>query len=375
MSTIKTKYFLTYAFLSIILIFPCLHIIKKDKEFSIIENRYLENFPKISLEDFISGSFNNSLSKYLEDHFPFRDQFISLKSYFEILMGRRDINGVYVSKDNYLMEVFKDIDMDLTNKNLTLINNFSKNYNLSVMLVPTSTEILNSYLPKFAPNVNQSSYLKYIEENLNPNIKLINPIPFLKDKSGDYIYYKTDHHYTTLGAYYCYLKFCYENNITPLYKEDFNIVKISNNFLGSLFSKINLINQEKDSIYIFENKLNNELRVEYPNKISNTLYEFSYLNNPREQYNIFLDNNHSLIKIKTSVNNNNKLCIIKDSYANSFITFLVNHFKEIHIIDLRFYKSNINKYLIENNLKDILIYYNIKNFSEDRNLIFIDTIN
>lgn len=287
-------------------------------------------------------------------------------------MGRTDINGVYLSKNNNLIEMFDKIDLDVTNQNINLINKFSENNNVNVMLIPTSTEILKNYLPKFSVTINQNLYLNYLKSKFSENINFINPIDFLSSKQNEYIYYRTDHHYTTLGAYYSYLAFCKNYNITPLSIEDFKITKVSDNFLGSLFSKVNLINQKRDCVYIFSPINENKVEVKYGNKTTNSLYEFSHLDNFRNHYNIFLDNNHPLIKITTSVKNNKKILIIKDSYANSFIPFLTNHFEEIHVIDLRFYNSNITNYLNENNLKDILFYYNIKNFSEENRFIFIN---
>ncbi len=290
-------------------------------------------------------------------------------------MGRKDINGIYLSKNNYLMEMFNELDISITNKNIKFINNLSKDRNVNLMLVPTSTEILKDYLPIFSYNINQKKYLEYIENKLNTNVNFINPYNILSNHKDEYIYYLTDHHYTTLGAYYCYVEFCNNYGLTPIDIKHFNIKEVSNNFLGTLFSKIILKNQQKDSINIFELNKENKIAVDYMNKVTDTLYEFSYLNNPRDQYNIFLDNNHPLIKITTSIKNNKKICVVKDSYANSFIPFLTNHFEEIHVIDLRFYSLNINKYLNENNLNDILIFYNTKNFSEDRNLVFINNSN
>lgn len=323
------------------------------------------------MESLTSGKFNDEFSSYLEDHFPFRNNFITLKSSFEFLIGRRDINNIYIAKNNYLIETFKDINLNIINNNLNLINDLSTNYKISLMIIPTSTEILKDYLPPYSVNVDQVKLLKYIENALNNNIKFINPIEIFNLHKNEYIYYKTDHHYTTLGAYYSYLKFCEENIITPLNKDNFLIKRVSNTFLGSLFSKVNLIGITPDEVYIFRSKQKNDLTVDYVTKKSTSLYNFSYLNNARDHYNIFLDNNHPLIKITTSIHNNKKLCIIKDSYANSFIPFLVNHFEEIHVLDLRFYTKNIINYLKENNLEDILIYYNIKNFCEDKNFIFI----
>lgn len=289
-------------------------------------------------------------------------------------MGKDNINEVYLAKNNYLIDMFNKIDLNITNRNINLINKFSKNMNVSLMLIPTSTEILKDYLPKFSVNVNQEEYLNYIKTNLDKNIKFINPLYLLNSKKNEYIYYRTDHHYTTLGAYYSYLKFCESYNVTPLKISEFKITQISNDFLGSLFSKVNLNHQKKDSVYIFEPLTKNDLTVYYDNKITNSLYEFSHLQNNRNHYNIFLDNNHPLIKITTSIKNGKNIVIIKDSYANSFIPFLTNHFEEIHVIDLRFYNSNINTYLNENNIKDILFFYNVKNFSEEKNLIFINKL-
>lgn len=368
------KFPLTIIFLILIFIIPCLYLIIKDEDFSILENRPLEKFPTANYNSFISGEFSSKLNSYLEDHFPFRNNFITLNSYFNIYLGREDINDVYLGKNNYLIEMFNDLDLSITDKNIFFINKLSKRNNVSLMLIPTSTEILKHLLPKFSVNVDQEKYLDYIKNSLSENVKFINPTTYLKNKNMDYIYYKTDHHYTTLGAYYSYLEFCKSFNITPLSLNEFNIKKISNNFLGSLSSKTNLINQEKDSIYIFNPLKENPLNVYYMDKTSNSLYEFSHLDNERNQYNIFLDNNHPLIKIKTSIKNNEKILIIKDSYANSFIPFLTNHFNEIHVIDLRFYSSNITNYLEENNFSNILLYYNVKNFSKENNLVFINDL-
>ena len=146
-------------------------------------------------------------------------------------------------------------------------------------------------------DLRELKYIVTILEGYHNNIKFINPIEIFNLHKNEYIYYKTDHHYTTLGAYYSYLKFCEENIITPLNKDNFLIKRVSNTFLGSLFSKVNLIGITPDEVYIFRSKQKNDLTVDYVTKKSTSLYNFSYLNNARDHYNIFLDNNHPLIKI------------------------------------------------------------------------------
>ena len=277
-----------------------------------------------------------------------------------------------MSKNNYLIEMFDSIDMETIDRNIKLINNLSKERNVSFVLIPTSTEILKHYLPRFAWNLDQKKYIEYVQNNLVPEVNFINTYDILNEHKDEYIYYLTDHHYTSLGAYYCYLEFCKKSSITPLNISDFNVKEVSNNFLGTLFAKVNLKNQKRDSIHIYESNPENKIKVDYITKTSDSLYDFSHLKIPNDQYNLFLDRNHPLIKINTSVKNGKKICIIKDSFANSFVPFITNHYEEIHIIDLRFFSSNVNKYLDENNLNDVLFYYNTKNFSEEDNLIFID---
>ena len=128
--------------------------------------------------------------------------------------------------------------LENTYRNIDLINNFSENKSVSVMIVPTSLEILENYAPLFSPKIDQNEYLEFIENNLNENINFINPTDILRSNNHEYIYYKTDHHYTTLGAYYCYLSFCRSLNINEIPLDNFKIETVSNNFLGSLFSKI-----------------------------------------------------------------------------------------------------------------------------------------
>ena len=103
-------------------------------------------------------------------------------------------------------------------------------------------------------------------------------------------------------------------------------------------------------------------------KQTNSLYELEYLD-VKDKYGVFLDNNHPLIKISTDINNGKKIAIIKDSYSHSLIPFLVNNFEEIHVIDLRMFKGNVDNYLMENGLEDILFMYNVRNIISDRNIM------
>src|SRR3712207_156474 len=224
----------------------------------------------------------------------------------------------------------------------------------------------------------------------------------LKNHKNEYIYYKTDHHWTTLGAYYAYEKLGDTMGYKPLQISDFNIEKVTDNFYGTLYSKGNYRDIEPDSIEIFKPKKQIDFNINYYDnkKTSGSLYEFNNLEK-KDKYSVFLDGNHDLVTIKTIEKNTiyknkitkitkkksrksknkrkikleknkgikvKKLLVIKDSYAHSLVPFLTNHYDEIHMIDLRYFNDNINEYIKKNDIEDILLLYNVLTFTKESNI-------
>ena len=193
----------------------------------------------------------------------------------------------------------------------------------------------------------------------------------LNRHKDEYIYYKTDHHWTALGAYYSYIEWAKDKDLIPYFKDDFNIINVSNNFAGTLYSKINY-SKELDSIYEFSLKNSPTYKVFYESSTASydSLYNYEKLNT-KDKYSFYLDGNHSLVHINTNLNPNDNLLVIKDSYAHTFVPFLANHYENIFMIDLRYYKSNLEEFIKENKISDILILYNAINFATDKNLIYL----
>lgn len=346
-------------------------IIDRDKDYSVVENRYLSKNPSISLENILSGEYMINMEKYINDQFPMRNVFISMKTDFLRLVGNKEINGVYFGDNGYLIEKWNKNDFDDTifRKNINIINAFAKNNpksKISIMLVPTASLIYKDKISKNAQMVDQQS-LSNIAKNTLVNIKYIDLIPiFLLDNKD--LYYKTDHHWTTKGAFIAYKEWGNIKGI-DVHEKDFKITPISNSFQGSLHSKVLNKDCEKDKIEIYERNNQGVYQVYYDfgkNK-SNDIYEMKHLQN-KDKYQVFLDGNHAEIKMNTSQLNGKHLLVIKDSFANSLIPFLMNDYETIHIIDLRYYNEDINAYIAEYGINEFLFLYNFKNFSEDENL-------
>ena len=343
--------------------------VNEKKDFSENENRYLADFPKYSFDALESGRYVEGLEDYLTDHFPLRDLMMSFKTTTYKILGIREINEVYIGEDGYLIEQFKEVKN--IDKISNIINKFQNKigFQASVMLVPTSVSINEDKLPNYAINENQIETINNFYDKLNTtNIDVSKSLLENKDKYP--LYYKLDHHWTSFGAYVAYLEYCKNSGITPLL--DYEIKEVTNEFYGTLYSKTNDYLLKPDAIHTFNLK-NSSYTVVYDNeRETNSLYEDSYLTK-KDKYSYFLDNNHSLIQItNNNLNSGEELLIIKDSYANSFVPFIVNHYENVYVIDPRYYKASISDFIKENKIDNVLFLYNINTINNDLGIISVN---
>lgn len=352
-----------------------LNIITSDAVFSESENRRLEQKPKFSIEDLFDGKFTANYEKYIADQFAFRDFWVGIKSSCEKILGKRENNNVYLGDDGYLMQKFNKPHEKDFDKKISAINAFADtlyNVNKYLVLVPNSVKVLEDKLPNNAPTYDELIYIDKVEKALEQNIKFVDIYDALYSKSDEYIFYKTDHHWTTKGAYYAYKELGKYMKYTPYEKDDFYIKKVTDCFYGSLYSKSGFRNINPDSIELYIPKINENYEVEYydQNRLSKSLYDMESLNK-KDKYTVFFGGNHSLIKIRTDNDNQKKLLIVKDSYANSMIPFLARHFSEIYVVDLRYYDDSLSQLIENNDIDDVLILYNVISFFEDSSIVNI----
>ncbi|WP_259473379.1 DHHW family protein [Clostridium estertheticum] len=366
---------LTLMFLFFIFSVMILNIIVPNKKFSSQENRNLKSKPKLSADNLLYNKFTSKYEKYIADQFILRNFWINVKSRSEIISGKKENNDVYLGKNKYLIAKFKKPGKEAFDEKVKAINDFStenKKVNKYIMLVPNKIKVLEDKLPEFAPAENQLEYINKFYSGLDKSIKTINVFDALNKNKNKYIYYKTDHHWTTQGAYYAYLEFCKSSGLTLKDANYYNIKKVSNEFYGTLYSKAGVTNVDSDTINVYLPKKHEDLLVNYveEKKKSSSLYNSSSLNT-KDKYSTFLGGNHPLIKISTMIDSSKKLLVIKDSYANCFIPFLTSHFSDIVVVDLRYYSDNINTLIKDYNITDVLMLYNTNTFFEDESILNI----
>lgn len=363
-----SKKWYAVTFLIALFLMPVLHVSGKDKEFSELENRTLAQLPEIKKETLLDGSFNSEVETYTADQFPFRNQFLSIKLAAELVMGKTQSNGIFLGKDGQLLQDFKKPDPELLKKNMAYINDLAKEIPTWFLLAPTATGIYEERLPFLASTCSEEAFIKEAKELLSKKADFVDVQEKLRKHKEEYIYYKTDHHWTTLGAFYAYQSLGEKMGFTPKELSDFSVEQ-REGFYGSLYSTGNVTFAQPDTLEIFHPK--EPISVEVENvaegTVSPSLYERSYLEK-KDKYSAFLNNNQPLLVIRSSVSNGKKLLIVKDSYANCLIPFLTAHFEEIHVLDLRYLNFSVKEYALQEGIKEALLLYNVQSFAVETKL-------
>jgi len=341
-------------------------LLPKEK-FSEQENRYLEFFPKFSKEAVLDGSFIEDLESYLCDHFPLRDSFMNLKTQFEKIIGKQEINEVYLAKDGFWIEKYQEPKNN--EKIIRIFNSFAESLTTAecqIMLVPTAITIYEDKLPKYVLKGRQEENRQYLISQLKPQVIDVKEI--LMENRLDYpLFYRLDHHWTTYGAYLAYRVYCEEIGISARDLEDYKISDITADFKGTIYSKVNDYSVEGDTITLFQIP-EQTLKVVYVDtgKETDSLYAMDYLDK-KDKYSLFLDNIHPLVEIENeNAQSQEELVVIKDSYANCFVPFLTEYYRKIYVVDTRYYKLPVSELVNENPaVKRVLILYNMNTIDTD----------
>lgn len=370
---ILKKYPTFFIFSILVILFTVIDIINSPNEFSELENRKLSQMPILSLKSYIDTSFSSDYEKYINDQFFLRDNWIDLKSRIEYLLGKRENNDIIFGKENYLFKKFTTFNDEMLENNLNSIITFTNNYNKEVdfFIIPNSYAIYDELTPRYLPLVDQLSLINsinsYLSSKSNDHINTINVAEELLKNKDDYIYYKTDHHWTSYGAYLAYLK--YMDYLGLEIVDINNLEKITiNNFLGTYYNRSKYFKADSDFITYY-NILDLYIKIDGKEQLS--LMDLDKFKGS-DKYSAFLWGNNGLTKvINENISEERKgssILIFKDSYANSFIQFLSYNYEIIDIIDLRYFKESIRNFMKDKDYNEILIMYSFNNLSSDINI-------
>ena len=374
----KKNLLMIILFFLIIIGLPVATIIIPDKKFSENENRFLAELPTPDIKRIQDESFMKGVEAYVSDHFVGRENWIRSKNSLDLLMGKTEIAGV-ITQDNQMIEAWKQYDKASVEKNLVNINMFAKKHpelNVSFILSPTVQGVSMDKLPKYAGLINQEEFIKECYSKLD-ELDTINVFDTLKENSDKYIFYRTDHHWTSLGAYLAYVQYCNYAGITPYKSTDFDVEEVSDSFRGTLFSKTlnSEVSPDEINYYILkDNEPDVTVQVVGKNREHDELYFREYLDK-KDKYSSFLGTNEAIVNIKSNVNSNGKsLLIIKDSYAHALVPFLSKHYENITMVDMRYLNPRSIEDIDLNEYSDVLFMYNVITFSGEKAFFMLDKL-
>lgn len=366
-------------FILILFLFLIINIIVPNKEKSEQENRMLATKPKFRLSSLISGDYDEKFEAYMDDQFVGRDMWRKLKVTVDRICGSRLENGVYIGRNGQLLEQIEVADENHLAANIKAIKSFSesqKKIPVRMMLVPDAANVLNHSLPALAKPEDQTQMFSMVRKDLGDSVEWIDVSTELNKHKTEKIYYKTDHHWTTLGAFYAFQAAAPSLGIEGDLSGKYVSHAVSNSFNGMLASKsgVNLGEKEQIDIYV-PTEEDTDLIIDYVDegKRSTSLYDSSKLKE-KDQYTVFLGGNSSLLDIRTVSTSTKRLLLVKDSFANSFIPFLTPYYREIVVVDPRYYSGTINDLMDSYRISEVLFLYSGNTFFKDNNISGVFTV-
>lgn len=305
-----------------------------------VENRPLTMLPPFSAEAFLDGSFSEELGDAYRDGIPFRSAFLKLRGISDLIL-QGQVENVMFGKDGYLIPRGEYDDLALFERNTVFLEEITKSMGKKAVVATAPRPI---DVGKMHLSSHYSGKSGEVWEALGGNLGGEGLSLYLSGLSedGEEIWYKTDHHWTTSGAYYAYSYLGDELGYAPYGIEDFDRITVTDSFLGSSYSLTGGIAFSCDKIELFRYDGDGDYLVMADGEVRDEgLYAYGMLER-KDKYGVFLGGNYGRVTIDSRSGKRERLLIIKDSYANSLVPFLARHF-DIEMIDPRYFSGEIEE--------------------------------
>ena len=353
-----------------------LDCVTPDRTVSELENTTLTQRPKVTAQILSSAGLNrffNDYTQYTKDQIPGRDAWISLQSFVETaLLQKTQSGGILLGDKGQMFDRTYGL---VSSEERALPRNIAAVASLAarcpgkvyVMVAPAASSIYPERVPAHAPLLQEESYLGQIQAAVEQAGGVYLPLKdALSAHKDEYIYYRTDHHWTTQGAYYAYSELCSALGLEPFDRAAHNAVDVPD-FYGTFYSRARTWNAQPDTLTYYD--LDNPLTIYtvtgpgMPTEGQTTgLYDLDKLD-VYDKYAAFLHGNNGLSRVEGD--GEGRILVIKDSYANSFVPFLTANYAQIDVVDLRNYNYGLDGLIAENGYDQILVLYSFDSFKSD----------
>ena len=363
--------FLTALFCAFLGGMALLSLLLPKESFSELENRYLQKAPALSLSAIESGKFMEEAEDYVSDHIAGRDFWVALKAWSERLSGKRENEGVYFGREDTLLNQVADPDEKQLSQAMDYLNRLTEQSEVPVYfgVIPSSSAIWHERLPQGAPTTDEESVIRdLIGES---QAAVVDIYDALAAHAGEAVYYRTDHHWTSLGAFYGANAIFEAMSLDPLDLDDYQKTTVTDQFFGTTFSTSGVRWVAPDSIDTYVSGEGLKVTSWFGSEPSEgSLYVDSFLE-VKDKYSYFLGGRQPLCVIENPQVDGPKVLVIRDSYSDSLAPFLTERFSEVHLFDPRNNLSSVKDYVADNGIDSVLVLYSFSNFSTDQNLFVL----
>lgn len=359
-------------FCAVLGMMAALFLVLPEKNFSETEKRYLEEFPQLTWASLSSGEFGADIETYMADHIPGRDFLVGLNAYFENVTGRQVSKEIYVAEDGRLVEAPVKWDPMVAAQNVGAVNMFAQTIGAEVdyMIVPSAGWANEDTIKGLADPYMDEQLIGDLYQLAGENLNTVDILSVYETMDGRSLYYRTDHHWTSLGAYTAYSTYMQQKGREYRAQDDFTVQK-EDGFYGTTYSRSALWLTPTEPLEMWHGSqnltvINGEAKEEHVG----VFYEERLAE--ADKYTVYLDGNHSVVRIENPNNaGKGKLLVIRDSYANCLGCFLAESYETVVLVDLRYYKNPVSELYTQEGFDDVLVCYSLSNFMTDTNLVWL----
>ena len=313
--------------------------------FSVNEKRVLADTPRLTLSDVADGSAFTEIDSYLSDHFPGRDALVGANAYLSQAEGRNALGDIVRGRDGWLFPAPLAEDSAVLDKNMQAIAAFADKQTVPVylMAVPTAGAVVTEKLPALHFAYPDAALLEQARQLSGDNVHWVDVMAAFADAAQpESLYYRTDHHWTSTGAYAAYCLLMQAQGRTPAAPDAFDVERVAG-FYGTSYAKSGLWLTAPDEIELWTDPALQTVTTVYdanqPEPIRQEGMLFRAYLDEADKYPVFLSGNHAQVHIETSADTGRHLLVIKDSYAHALAPFLAEEYQTIDLIDLRYFKQ------------------------------------
>lgn len=352
------------------------YLLLPGRDFSEKEKRYLAEKPALSAETVLSGSLDEQIEAYLADHVPGRDFFVGVNAGYDLLSGRQVTKDIYLAKDGFLLERPYAYDRAAAEKKMEKINGFAEKIgqNVDLMLVPTAGYFLQDTVYGNHDAYRDDVIIADIYSQAGQNVVCRDLLTALsREKDPQALYYRTDHHWTSLGAYKAYC--AYMDMLGREYPAQTEFtVESHSGFYGSTYSRSGLWWISPENVELWKN----DVAFTVENQESQALHQGLFYEErlaELDKYTVYLDGNHSVVTVRNpEAVGKGHLLVFRDSYANCLGTFLANSYETVTLVDLRYCqdpRNPVSDMVLAGAYDQVLICYSLGNFLTDDNFVWL----